>query len=446
MGTGLLKELKKHCNIFVVFNDMNIPSSYKNKLLSEVQIIQNPLKYENHYIQKRILKYIRLIHLFGMPSDPKYSACWVKRQIFKKSNEYSTIKKCFILFLSRLHSKVSIFREIILYLYYFQIDAKNFSELLKKYKIDLVIVDGLPNLIPTSSNWIKAGKILNIKTISIITNWDHPTCRGYISIKSDRYLVWSKSMQFELRKYHDININNIHIKGSLIFNNYFKPNFILNLRELGIKKTNLEKEKYILFLTNSPNYPHNFKIISYILNKLPDHIHLVVRLHPSFLHKQYKVRLDRHIRLSQKEKVSYFFPKLENSNLPGDMSIQEMQISSSLVAHAHVVINMWSTMILDCLISKKNLINIDFDWEPNDWSVQKLSLARYRQYISRVLDNKRMYFAKDKDQLMPLINSLYQMPFNKHDLPNLYDENVKNECGILDGKVRSRMVNAIRLL
>ena len=52
------------------------------------------------------------------------------------------------------------------------------------------------------------------------------------------------------------------------------------------------------------------------------------------------------------------------------------------------------------MISKKNLINLDFDWEPNDWSVQKLSLARYRQYISRVLDNKRMFFAKDKDQLM----------------------------------------------
>ena len=43
-------------------------------------------------------------------------------------------------------------------------------------------------------------------------------------------------MQFELRKYHDINVNDIHIKGSLIFDNYFKPNFILSLRELELKE------------------------------------------------------------------------------------------------------------------------------------------------------------------------------------------------------------------
>ena len=120
-----------------------------------------------------------------------------------------------------------------------------FIQLLKESKIDKVMLDGLTSLWPNNSYWISASKNLGINTTTLITNWDHPTTRGYESINANQYLVWGKSMRYEMIKYHDIKPKKVDITGSVIFDLYSKPSFILSDNQINsIYKRNILRRMY----------------------------------------------------------------------------------------------------------------------------------------------------------------------------------------------------------
>ena len=84
-------------------------------------------------------------------------------------------------------------------------------------------------------------------------------------------------------KYHDIKPKKVDITGSVIFDLYSNPSFILSDNQINsIYKRNIPKT-YVLFLTNSPYYPHNLNLVKYIRNQLQKDITLVIRLHPLYL-------------------------------------------------------------------------------------------------------------------------------------------------------------------
>ena len=53
---------------------------------------------------------------------------------------------------------------------------------------------------------------------------------------------------------------------------------------------------------------------------------------------------------------------------------------------------------------------IVFDWEKDDWSILKLGLSKNRIHLNRTLDNKLMYFARNRTELIALIKSFINEP------------------------------------
>jgi CDP-glycerol glycerophosphotransferase (TagB/SpsB family) len=299
-------------------------------------------------------------------------------------------------------------------------------------------------LIPAASFWIAACKNLEIGSVTIVTNWDHPTVRGYAGIKSKYYYVWGNSMRNELQTHHDIDPQYIKKVGSLLFDLYSHPDYLKSQDYLNFKSKLPISDKYVLIITNSPTFQYNLKIIKFIRNNLEKDIQIIIRLHPSFLHKPYKERIENHIRYNEhNDNVIYFFPQLNDSLIPTDMSYEEMQLSSSLVANAQVVISTMSTMILDGIISKKKLINIAFDWEKDDWSILKLGLLKNRIHLNRILDNKLMYCAQNRTELIALIKSFINEASNSNGKYLNIDHTIKAECGPIDGKGNWRIISMI---
>ena len=158
-----------------------------------------------------------------------YNAIWIAFTILY----YSIFKKIFVLVCSKIHCNFQLFRKILRYItYHITVDSR-FTDLLKQKKIDKVMLDGLTSLWPNNSYWISASKNLGIDTTTLITNWDHPTTRGYESINSDQYLVWGKSMRYEIIKYHDIEPNKVDMTGSVIFDMYADSSFILSKNQIN---------------------------------------------------------------------------------------------------------------------------------------------------------------------------------------------------------------------
>ena len=371
--------------------------------------------------------------MLGMPRDYRLSAIWVKRQLFKKDINYSIIKRVFVLLMATLHSNFFLFRYILRLMNKIVLLEENYTLFLKNNDIDKVLLDGLNSFQPVNAKWISAARKLNINTITIVTNWDHPTSRGYEILLSDYYLVWGKSMHDEMVEYHDISNDRIIITGSIIFDMYAKDSYILSSNIINNRIKNELPRKYVLFLSHSPYYPYNLQLIRFISKILNNRSKLVVRLHPLFTDKSAENELELHEEFEKNNPdIIYVYPNSSSDSLSGDMDFNEVQLSSSMVANASTVINCLSTMLLDCIISKRPTINIGFDWYENKSLITPLSIAKHRVHLKRVVNSGFSYTAHSKDELKSLLLKDVNEKKSKNIIIN---DIITNECGQITGNV-----------
>lgn len=367
----------------------------------------------------------------------------MKKKLWEKNTNYPPIKKIFVLILSRIHCNFYYFRKALRLLAYLLLIDSRYTALLKEKNIDKVLLDGLTSLWPINAYWIAASKNLGLETTTIITNWDHPTTRGYESIDSNQYLVWGKSMKEEMIKYHDIKPSKLDISGSIIFDMYSDPSFILTVEQINSLYIRNIPKQYVLFVTHSPYYPYNFELIKYIRKQIQNDITLVIRLHPLYLDNFAKNELEKHKKYDvANQNVIYFYPNSASNSLSADMSYKEIQLSASLVGNAKVVLNCMSTMLLDGLINNKPVINIAFDWEKGTLIANTLSIAEYRIHLSRVINAPGTYLVRTRAELSDLI---YELVNQRLELKgsSIIDEIILNECGVIDGSATMNIANHV---
>lgn len=412
-----------------------------NILMNNIKIIQQPLLPTLPFIRHKLLELINQIQIFGMPNDPKYSALWIKKYIFKNNSNKSFSRKFFILFLANIHSRFGVVRKLCkLIVCKYQTD-KNFTKILTELKINEIVLDGISSLIPINTYWISSGKHLGIKTTTILTNWDHPTTRGHQTIESDKYLVWGNSMKEEMSKYQDLPSHKIKEVGSIIFDYYSNKAFLIHHNKHNYPNGQLNGN-YILLLTNSPYFPHNFSIIKFVQSIIPNDKKLLVRLHPLYANITFEKEMDHHKNFEKKHKnITYIYPKSECRGLPGDMNMDEIQLSSLLVANSNMIITTMSTMVLDAIILNKSLINIAFDWKKGELIPQKMSLQDYRIHVNRVKDSSNIIHSRSKlefkSMILKYLNNGQHFSNKKQNIHHLV---VKQECGQIDGLVSERIV------
>tara|TARA_B100002051_G_C16732371_1_gene639054 strand:- start:1556 stop:2860 length:1305 start_codon:yes stop_codon:yes gene_type:complete len=428
-------------NIIIAVDDPSTFSYLVSQFKERITIVQSPNIVNGLSKKEKIYRYIKLIQSFGIPDEKKYNAIWVKKNLFTKHANYSSIKKIFVLLCSRIHCNFQLFRKILRYItYHITIDSR-FTDILKQKKIDKVMLDGLTSVWTNNSYWVSASKHLGINTTTLITNWDHPTTRGYESINAKEYLVWGKSMRDEIIKYHDIEPHKVNIKGSIIFDMYSDSSFILSNNKIKSIYNTIIPDKYVLFLTHSPYYPYNFELIKYIRKQLQDDMALIVRLHPLYLDDFAKSELEKHKKYDKaNSNVIYFYPNSSNNSLAADMSYGEIQLSASLVANALVMINCMSTMLLDGLISNKKVINIAFDWRKRISHPMPLSIAEYRLHLSRVINAPGSHLVRTRNELSVQLSDLINQNYESKN-SSIIDEIILKECGVIDGSVAINIAN-----
>ena len=445
LRSNLLNNLISYSNskIIIAVANPNAFSDLVTRFNGKASFVQPPELINSYSKKEKIYKYIKLIQNFGIPNDKIYDAIWIKRKLFVGTSNYSSIKKILVLILSRIHCNSYLFRRILRILTYQITKDSRFIKLLKESKIDKVFLDGLTSLWPNNSYWITASKNLGIETTTLITNWDHPTTRGYESINANQYLVWGKSMQDEIIKYHDIKPNKVDITGSVVFDMYSDPSFILSNDQINSIYNRNVPENYVLFLTNSPYYPYNLELVKYIRKQLQNNTTLVIRLHPLYLDNFAKNEFEKHKEIDKgNSNIIYFYPNSSNNSLSADMSYEEIQLSASLVANARVVINCMSTMLLDGLISNKRIINIAFDWQKGILHPNPLSIAEYRLHLRRVINAPGSYLARTRHELSTqLFELLSYKSISKNS--SIVDEIILNECGVIDGSVTMNIANHV---
>jgi hypothetical protein len=164
-------------------------------------------------------------------------------------------------------------------------------------------------------------------------------------------IVWSEAMAGQLERFHDLPPGSAFVGGAPHFDHYLRPEAFTRREEL-LKEYGLDPARQLIVLaTSSPGrYEHSAEIADRLAAEFPQ-ANLVVRLHPNHLSPLYSVSLDRYRELAERHRqVALDVPEVRSRELRVDVSPDDAVRLASLLAHADVLVNGFSTTTLEAFL------------------------------------------------------------------------------------------------
>lgn len=439
LRTGILEALRRE-NIPVTVAAPNPDEPYLREWLDTlgVRVIGQP---QLPYVARSLRTKLEQVRFFGFPDAETGSNIDVKYRLYLAQKPMRPpLIRSYELGV-QIHRKIPAARAALTQIGRLY-DVSRFRGLLLEHGVRLLVLDGLENSGPNVSGWARAA-YGNCRTVTVVTNWDHPTTKGYRSIPSQCYLVWGRAMQDELERYHDLPSNRIERVGSALFDLYARPGSLYT-RACICERFGLDERRPIfLYVANSPvNFPDNADIVAWLTRQLGTFSHqpqLLIRLHPLF-QKSSATELAQYQELARCPGIAVSTPRVLSQRLFPDMDFEELRLSASLVRAADVVVNFFSTMQLDACICDKPVINIAFDWSDKAFGSQQAGRFKGYTHIRRVVDQGATELARNRVELRSQLENALERPKERSAARQRV---VQSECGVVDGKSAERIAEAI---
>ncbi|MEE9324556.1 MAG: CDP-glycerol glycerophosphotransferase family protein, partial [Dehalococcoidia bacterium] len=321
--------------------------------------------------------------------------------------------------------------------------------LFKKYRPRLVIT-------PSTGYWqldsyiIREAKAHGARTVAVITNWDHATCKGLGGAEPDYVVAWSQIMKEELVRGHDIAKEHIFVAGVPIFDHYFRSNGIES-RESFFQRLGLDPERKLIFFPAAimkewPNPQIGRTIAQAIKEKeFPYPCQLLIRLHPGYFAQNNRKAqwVDEQLKDLQMlakgySEVAINTPRILSQRLSSDMNRSEMGAMANILTHSDVVVCMFSTLNVEASIINRPVINIGFLPEGghaanNFYSVER---AKERTHNQRLIASGAAPLVESEAQLLDTINFYLRHP---EEDAKARRHLVEQECGPSDGHAGERV-------
>ena len=251
----------------------------------------------------------------------------------------------------------------------------------------------------------KAAKALKIKTNGVVYSWDNiPKAR--LSVKTDKYFVWSSYMKEEFQKFYpEINKEKIIVTGTPQFEFYNKKNNILT-KEAFFKQNSLDLNKKTICFSGddeltSPYDPIYLKdLCEEILNNgYADKLQILFRRSPVDLTGRYNDILEKY-----KDIVIFLEPLWSNDTKHWTTLYpyyEDIKMLTNICAHSDLVINLGSTMAHDFAFFNKPCAYLNYDTIKDiNWSVKTI----YKfQHFKSMPTKESVYWINKKEDFIPVI-------------------------------------------
>ena len=327
-----------------------------------------------HFRMQEILEYIR-----GSSMDYRIPLTYVDTNRRRKIHEargrwryalYAAQPAIYILRYSRLARKAFLWLQQKLF------TPNIYGDLLDKYRPDLVISD--------AAGWRLDRYLLrevnrrSIKTATAIVGWDNPSSNGLVGAHVDYVNVWSKIHAWEMNVGLDWPMDKIHVGGMPLYDNYLSGKWAASRKEY-FKVHGLDpNKKLVAFVATAMNITPNLHLVELMAEiissgKLVQPAQLLVRLHPNHF---------RYIPHYEQEREAIYavakrYPEVHivaPQALAGDLprySGEDFEEKGSMLAHADVVVTIYSTMVVEAAIHDKPVvsacINTPTGWKDHYW-------------------------------------------------------------------------------
>lgn len=243
------------------------------------------------------------------------------------------------------------------------------GELFRKYSPDLVVTTALCGF-EYNEFVAREAKHHGVPTCSVILSWDNTSGLGMPGYNPDHVIAWTENMKRELMELNDIKEKKIFIGGVAHFDPYYRSDSILAKEELFQQLGLNPKRKTIFYATKSPKrFPWGPELVADLAKaidegKIKESPQILVRIHP--LHyRTSEGRLIFKDIMESYEKVAKEYPCVV-LNIPWtvsrkmdfDLADSETLLVASILKHSDVMINMFSTMVIEAAIFQLPSINI----------------------------------------------------------------------------------------
>jgi CDP-glycerol glycerophosphotransferase (TagB/SpsB family) len=289
-----------------------------------------------------------------------------------------------------------------------------YTDLFAFHKPDLIIA--------STAGWrldrylLREATLHNVPTMAAIVGWDNPSSYAIRGAAMDYATCWSQLQKDELVYGSDWDPARVHIGGIPSYDGYFRKEWQLS-KDDYFKLHSLEPNRKLIsyacsFVHFAPNYP-NVEALAKLVSSdsLVEPSQLLIRLHPSHFQDKPKIFAEEREQIFALEKQYPHVHVVKPVPLGGSLgyySGEDMDEKSSMMAHADVLVTVYSTMVVETAVHDTPIVAAVIDI-PGGWKKPKkysLSLKKIGNWPThkRFRDAKAGRVASNEKELCEVIN------------------------------------------
>jgi len=338
----------------------------------------------------------------------------------------------------------------------FLFPGKMYDCYFKKYKPQMLIVSSVGYFIDPL--FMRSAKRYQCKVASIVHSWDNPSTKDYRGAKTDHVIAWNELMKKEIEVFHDIPAEKIFVGGIAHWDFYFDGSFKPKSKVEFLKQYGLKEGRKLLFYGTSSHliFRNTFDTIEMLLEKIRqgrfgDSVQLLVRLHPNYLLKQrkkegqvlelFQERMDA-FQKKYGDIIAFNIPKMTFLKSDVDMPLEDMRTLAENLYHADVLLNEYSTLMIEAAIFDKPIINVGLhhyrDTEKPAWFLETFT------HIKRILKTDCTKNAHTEEELLTAIDEYLKNPsLDREKRKRLVEQEAPTNRGSAGKKIGEHLVALI---
>lgn len=323
---------------------------------------------------------------------------------------------------------------------YYALPSSMAQSLLDKYRPDLVYC---PALLNGESILLKEAKKRGIPTIGMVLSWDNFYSKLLMRVHPDHLMVGTKSIHDQAIRYGDYKAQNITIVGIAQFDRNFNRTGVKSreefIRELGGDPS----KKIILYaFSGKAGLMVDFDILDMVHESVKNGaikypVNVLARSYPRYDFTYEKLQKFRHDYGFMAEPA---MAHVGGGNDNWEFDERSLVLLVNSLAHADIVITMYSTFFIEAAIFNKPLIAVTFDGNKRFNYYNSARRFFDWDHLAEIKSLQGITFVKSKQELIFAINeSLIHLEERLDGRKAI----VRQQCGFMDGKSGNRVAKVL---
>lgn len=379
--------------------------------------------------KNKIEKFFNFLERFSIHTNTVYM---IFRSELEKTRNLNFVRR-FAVFFAKFFlwqlGRFSFWRRFLRKVYFLTPSAK-FAGFFKKYNPDLVFA---PYMVFTDHSFLKEAKKAGIKTLGQTLSWDNLYSKTFLLSHPDNLIVQTRTIEEQAKTMGDYR-GNIFVCGIPQYDRHFTKVGVVT-REEFFKKIGADPaKKLIVYAFSGKQGLHkDFDIVRLINDwrksgKFSKEVEILARPYPRTDFPEEKLK-----KITQDYGILAFSATKHVGSGDADWEFDEEAISflENTLAHADIVITMYSTFFIEAAIFDKPLIGVSFDISGNlpYWD----SALRFFEWdhLRDIKGFSGIWLARSQSELLEAINKyLVESSFMKEGREKIVQKQVEFKDGL----------------